>query len=141
MSASIRGHLAQVKFFKNGQPMQIVNCTSFEVSQDSSFSRSFYVGAAAPEGDQTVEGWSGSAEFEVKDSAIDDFMDGLITGNLNGVGVDEVTITVQEQYADGQVRAYVYYDIQAKMNHKVGGLQEKLTKRIEFQASGRLSLS
>jgi hypothetical protein len=98
------------------------------------------VGASVGEGDQSVEGWSGSCDFEVKSAAIDDFIDAMIAGNLAGVGLDETTLVVNENYADGQVRSYVYYDVQYKMSHKIGGLTEKVTKSLEFQASGRILL-
>ena len=53
MSASIRGHQAIFKIFKDSGETNIVDITSVDVSQDSSFSRTFYVGRPLPEGDQT----------------------------------------------------------------------------------------
>lgn len=140
MSASIRGHSGQFKIFENGALSKIVDLTSVDVSQDSSFSRTFYVGKAVPEGDQSIEGWSGSVEAEVKDSSIDKFIDALITNNLNGIGVSDYTFIVTENYPDGKVQSYVYFDVQWKMSRRQAGLNEKITKRLEFQASGRIAL-
>jgi hypothetical protein len=140
MSASIRGHQGSFKIFRNGQVSKIVDITSIDISQDSSFSRTFYVGKAVPEGDQTIEGWSGSLELEVKDQEVDKFIDALVTNNLNGIGVEDVTFITTERYPDGRIGSYVYFDCQFKMSKRQSGLNEKMTKRLEFQASGRLPL-
>jgi hypothetical protein len=140
MPASIRGHQGQFKIFKDGAQQDIVNLTRVEVNQDSSFSRSFYVGSTMGEGDQSIEGWSGSLEAEVKDSAIDEFIDALVDDNLAGIGVSDYTFITTENYPDGRTKSYVYFDCQFKMSRSQGGLQDKMTKRLEFQASGRKPL-
>ncbi len=137
---SIRGHQGQIEFFKNGQPTNILNITRFEVAQDSSFSRSFYVGNPIPEGDQTIDGWSGSADLEVKDDTAEQLIDALINSNLAGVGVDEVTMVLTENYPDGRLASYVYSDMQMKLSKTNPGQNEKVTKRLEFQASIRTKL-
>lgn len=140
MAASIRGHQGVIKIFKAGQQTGLVHITSADINQDSSFTRSMYVGAQYPEGDQSMEGWSGSMELEVKDASVDEFIDALITNNLNGIGVEEITVLMTENYPNGQTKSYVYFDCQFKMSKRQGGLNEKMTKRLEFQASGRLPL-
>lgn len=140
MSASIRGHQGQIKFFQDGQIVKIANLTSVDITQDSSFTRSNYVGQSEPEGDQAMNGWSGSADAETKDASIDDFIDGLVTANLNGIGVSSYAFTSTELYTDGTTRSYVYYDAQFKMSRKQEGLQAKITKRLDFQCSGRKKL-
>jgi len=140
MPASIRGHQGRIKVFENGEEKSIVNITRAEVNQDSTFSRSHYVGQQQPEGDQTVEGWSGSMDLEVKDNEVDAFIDALVTNNLNGIGVSDYTLVLSELYADGQISSHVYYDMQFKMSKTQPAQTEKVTKRLEFQASGRLPL-
>lgn len=140
MAASIRGHQGQIKFYQDGAQVGIVNLTNVDINQDSTFMRSNYVGQPEPEGDQAIEGWSGSIDAEVKDAAIDKFIDALVTNNLNGIGVSDYAVVSTENYADGTSQSYVYYDMQFKMGKKQGGLQEKITKRLEFQASGRKPL-
>jgi hypothetical protein len=140
MSASIRGHQGQFKVYENGALVNIVNLTSVDVSQDSSFMRSFYVGNVTGEGDQAIEGWSGSVETEVKDDAVDLFIDALIQNNLAGIGVSDYTFITTEFYPDGASSNYVYFDVQWKMSKRQAGLNEKMTKRLEFQASGRKRL-
>jgi len=140
MSASIRGHQGQFKIFQDGALQNIVNLTNVEVNQDSTFSRSMYVGQQVPEGDQSIEGWSGSVEAEVKDASIDEFIDALVTNNLNGIGVSDYTFITTENYPDGTSKSYVYFDVQFKMSRRNPGLNEKITKRLEFQASGRIAL-
>jgi hypothetical protein len=140
MPASIRGHQGQFKLFENGALVNIVHLTSVDCNQDSSFQRTYYVGAAQPEGDQSIEGWSGSVECEVKDAEVDTFIDALVANNLNGIGVSDYTFMTTENYPDGSTRSYVYYDVQWKMSRRQSGLNEKVTKRLEFQASGRQAL-
>ena len=140
VNPSIRGHKGQFKLFENGQLSNIVDITSVSVSQDSSFSRTMYVGRALPEGDQSIEGWSGSIDLEVKDAAVDDLIDALVTNNLNGIGVSDYTFLSIEEYSDGSRRSYVYFDVQWKMSKTNGGLTDKITKSMEFQASGRIKL-
>jgi len=137
---SIRGHKGQFKIFENGQLTDIVDITSVDVSQDSTFSRTNYVGRAVPEGDQSVEGWSGSVSLEVKDASVDEFIDGLVTNNLNGIGVSDYTFMTTEEYGNGGVKSYVYFDVQWKMSRQQSGLTEKMTKKLDFQASGRIAL-
>lgn len=137
MTSSIRGHQGSFKIFENGALVNILHLTSVDVNQDSTFQRSYYVGAAVPEGDQTIEGWSGSCELEVKDDEAELFIDALVNNNLNGIGVSDYTFIVNEFYPDGQGTSYVYYDVQWKLSRRQSGLNEKVTKRLEFQASGR----
>ena len=137
---SIRGHKGQFKLFENGVLTNIVDITSVNVSMDSSFSRTNYVGRPLPEGDQSIEGWSGSCDLEVKDSSVDSFIDALVTNNLNGIGVSDYTFVTTEEYGDGTRASYVYFDCQFKMSRQNGGLTEKITKTLDFQASGRVRL-
>jgi hypothetical protein len=139
-NASIRGHQGAFRVFENAALVNIVNLTSVEINQDSSFSRSFYVGNAIGEGDQAIEGWSGSVEAEVKDASIDEFIDALVTNNLNGIGVSDYTFISTENYPDGTSKSYAYFGVQWKMSKRQSGLNEKMTKRLEFQADGRISL-
>lgn len=140
MSASIRGHQAVLKFYRDGGALELLNLTKVNIQQDSSFSRSFYLGQAQPEGDQSIEGWSGTVDAEVKDSSMDDLIDALIEQNLAGIGVQDHTMVHTENYADGSSKSWVYYDMQFKMSKDQGGLNEKMTKRLDFQASGRRPL-
>lgn len=137
---SIRGHQGQFKIFENGSLANIVDLTTVEVNQDSTFMRTMYVGRSIPEGDQAIEGWSGSIELEVKDAAVDEFIDALVTNNLNGIGVSDYSFTTTELYSDGTLKSYVYFDVQFKMSRRQSGLNEKMTKRMEFQASGRIPI-
>lgn len=133
---SIRGHHGRIKILLNGAVQQILHLTNFEVNQDSDFSRSKYVGNAVPEGDQVENGWSGTVDLEVKDATADDLIDALISTNLAGIGGDEVVFIEDEYYLDGQIRSYVYFDVQVKLSKRKPS-NEKQTKRLDFQASGR----
>jgi hypothetical protein len=99
-----------------------------------------YVGNPVPEGDQTIEGFSGSFDMEVKDNSLDTFIDGLISNNLAGIGVSDYTFISTENYADGTSSSYVYFDCQFKMSKTQGGLNAKMTKKLDFQCGGRLLL-
>ncbi len=141
MSASIRGHQGVIKVFKNNQEQaDIVNITRAEVNQDSTFMRSFYVGQQTPEGDQSIEGWSGNMDLEVKDASVDEFIDALITDNLNGIGVADYAIVMTEYYPNGTSQSHYYADCQFKMSKTQPAMTEKVTKRLEFQCSRRLPL-
>lgn len=140
MAASIRGHMGQIKLFQDGAIVGIIDITSVDINQDSSFMRSNYVGRAVPEGDQSIDGWSGSIDTEVKNAEVDKFIDALISNNLAGVGVSDYTFVTTEYYPDGRTNSYVYYDCQFKMGRKQGGQNEKITKKLDFQCSGRQSL-
>lgn len=140
MAASIRGHQATFKMYENGSEVVIDTITNVSVNQDSNFSRSFYVGAPIPEGDQTIEGWSGSFDLEVKEDRIETFMDALITNNLNGIGVSDYTFITTENYPNGTSASYVYFDCQFNLSKTASGLNEKVTKSVNFQASGRIRI-
>lgn len=140
MSASIRGHQGQFKVFVDGALENIVNITKVDINQKSDFMQSNFVGNPVPEGDQSISGWEGSLDVEVKDSAVDDFIDALTTNNLNGIGVSDYTFISTENYADGSTSSHVYFDCQFKMSKSQEGLQSKITKKLDFQASGRIKL-
>lgn len=80
-------------------------------------------------------------DLEVKGPEADDFIDALVVNNLNGIGVSDYSVITTELYGDGRSRSYVYFDMQWKISKRQAGLNEKMTKRLEFQASGRLPLS
>lgn len=137
MAATIRGHQGTFKLYADGSLVDVQQVTNVQTNMDSSFSRAFYVGNAIGEGDQTVEGWSGSFEMEVKDDKIELFFDALINNNLNGIGVSDYTFLVTENYPDGTTSTYLFTDCQFKMGRKASGLNEKVTKNVDFQAGFR----
>lgn len=137
---SIRGHQGRIRVLRNGGDSEIQYMTSVDVNQDSTFSRSNYVGNPLPEGDQSIEGWSGTMEMEVKDAKVDELIDALVSGNLAGIGVEDIAFIVDEYYTDGTLSSYVYFDVQMRMSKRVAGLTEKQTKRLDWQASGREKL-
>lgn len=137
MSASIRGHQGRFEIYQDGQLAKIVNIKSVDINQDSTLMKSYYVGNSVPEGDQAIEGWSGNLDLEVKDSAVDDFIDALITNNLNGIGMSDYAFIHTELYADGTQKAWSYVDAQFKMSKHQAGLNEKMTKKLDFQAMFR----
>jgi hypothetical protein len=140
MGASIRGHQALFKVFENGAEVVVDTITSVQVQLDSSMSRSFYIGKPVGEGDQSIEGWSGSFEMEVKNDRIEGFIDALITNNLNGIGVSDYSFITTENYPDGTSASYVYFDCQFSYSKNQAGLSDKVTKSVNFQASGRVRL-
>lgn len=140
MSASIRGHQGTFKFYENGGEHVIDTITSLSVNQDSSFSRSQYIGNPIPEGDQSMEGWSGSFDMEVKNDVAEKFIDNLVTNNLNGIGVSDYTFITTENYPNGTSASYVYFDCQFSLSKSQSGLSDKITKSMSFQASGRVRL-
>jgi hypothetical protein len=138
--SSIRGHQGSIKIFKGGQQTGVVHITKFSLDQDAEFSRSEYVGAQFGEGDTAYKGWTGNMDLEVKDASVDDFIDALVTANLNGIGVEEITIVLTENYPNGQTKSHVYFGGQFKMSRSQGGLSEKITKRLDCQFDGRMPL-
>lgn len=138
--ASIRGHQATFKVLQDGKEVVIDSITNVSINQDSSMSRSFYVGKAIGEGDQSIEGWSGSFDMEVKDDTIEQFIDALVNANLNGIGISDYTFITTENYPNGTSASYVYFDCQFSMSKTQSGMSEKVTKSVNFQASGRVRL-
>ena len=137
---SIRGHQGTFRLYENGSLVDILAITSVDVSMDSSFSRAYYVGSNIGEGDQVVEGWSGSIDMEVKDAKVEEFIDALITANLNGVGLSDYTFVITDNYGDGTSKSYVYMDCQFKLSRSAKGMSDKITKKLDFQASTRRPL-
>lgn len=137
---TIRGHQAQIKFFKDGNIVGIVDLTRFEANQDANFMRSKFIGNPIPQGDVAYQGFTGSADLEVRDSIAEELIDALIEQNLGGVGVSDHSISVQEFYDDGSTKSWVYFDVQYRLTASYPNLEEKVTKRLEWQASGRVPL-
>jgi hypothetical protein len=138
---SIRGHQGTLKLYQDGGEIQVFTITRASVNQETSFSRAFYVGARFPEGDQSLDGWTGDIEMEVKGPEIDEFMDALQSSNLAGIGVSDYALVLNEFYADGQSKSYVYFDCQFRLSKTIAGMNEKVMKTYEFQASGRQAVN
>lgn len=139
-NASIRGNVCQLKLFRDGGDLEVINVKNFEVNQASTFIKSMYVGAQVPVGDQSIEGWEGSLEIDVVDARIDEIIDALVTANLAGVGISDYSMVHTDTYPKGTVKSYVYFDMQFKLSRRVPGMNEKVTQRLEFQAMGRQAL-
>ena len=137
---TIRGHQAFVRMYIDGQQRTIDTITRFSVSEDSSFSRQYFVGTPFAQGDQSIDGWSGNFETQVSGDQVDALVDALITPNQAGVSIPDPSIVATEQYTDGTTATYVYFDVQFRMSKDQGGLQEKVMKRLDWQASGRVRL-
>lgn len=138
--ATIRGHQGQFKTYQDGAEVVIDSKTRVSINQDSTFMRSHFVGNPIPEGDQAIEGFSGQIEMEVRNDVADRFIDALITNNLNGIGVSDYTFISTESYSNGTSASYVYFDCQWKLSKDQSGQTEKITKRLDFQCSGRVRL-
>jgi hypothetical protein len=138
---SIRGHQGTLKIFRDGGEIDIFTIRSADITEDSDFTRSFFVGQRRGEGDQTINGYSGSVEMEVKGPEIDEFMDALQADNLNGIGVKDYSLVLSEFYGDGRAKSYVYFDCQFRMDKRISGLNEKVIKTYAFQASGRQAVN
>ena len=138
---SIRGHQGTLKLYTDGGEEQIYTITSADVNMESSFTRSFFIGARFPEGDQSIDGWSGTLEMEVKGPEIDEFIDALQADNLAGIGIKDYSVVLTEFYTDGRAKSHMYFDCQFKLSKRLSGLNEKVTKRYEFQASGRQAVN
>lgn len=136
-NASIRGHQGSIKIYQDGGEVKIIAIKTVDVNQDSGFITSNYVGDPIVENDQSIDGFSGTAEMEVKDSVAEQFIDALITNNLNGIGVSDYTFVITENYPDGTQVAYAYYDVVWKLSRRQAGQQEKVTKKLDFKAAGR----
>lgn len=140
MPASIRGHQARFAVYQDGVNQSFDTITNLSLNQDSNMTKTFYVGAAIPEGDQSIEGWSGSFDMEIKNAKVDEFLDALINNNLAGIGVSQYFFIASELYPDGTVSTYLYSDCQFSLNKTVGGLNSKVTKSVNFQAMSRVKL-
>lgn len=140
MPASIRGHMGQFQMIENGRVVETFEVTNVQINQDSNFQKTFYVGNPIPEGDQSIEGFSGSCDFEVKNASLERFIDALITNNLNGIGVSDYAFVVTENYPDGTSSTYAYNDVQWRYSRNQSGLNEKITKRLDFQAMSRVPI-
>ena len=134
---TIRGHQTALKVIKDGKQVTIDTITDFSVDMDSTFMRSKFVGRAVPEGDQAIEGWSGSMNMEVRNSEVEEIIDALVTANLNGIGITEFILLDTENYADGSSVTYAYMDVQLGYGKQAKGLDAKVTKSVKFQSSFR----
>ena len=139
--ATIRGHQASFRIFKNGVEQVFDAITRVSVSEESSLERKAYVGRPTTESDKSHMGWSGSFEMEARNKLIEDFMDALITDTLNGIGVTDYSFTITEIYGDGSRAAHVYTNCLFKYGREQTGLDNKVTKSIEFIASQRVRVA
>jgi len=136
-SKAIQGKDTQIRLFRNGTLVNVVEVSNFNVKQDADFTRSSYLGNVPSIGDVNHKGWSGDFEVEVVNAAIDDLIDALITENLSRIDYEEIVIHDQENYRDGTKAAWVYYGIQMRYSKTASGRDEKVKKKIEFQADER----
>ena len=141
LQSTIRGHQAIFKFYQDGQEVVIDSITKVDVNQDAQHSKHVYVGNPIPERDTQYLGWNGSFEMEVRNDVIEKFMDALIAGNLNGIGVSDYTFIIRELYPDGTQSSYAYTDVVFSMARTQGGMDTKVMKTINFEAGTRIPLA
>lgn len=137
MGGGIRGHQGEFRILKNGQIVNIVHITRVSDKMDSTMMRSKYVGNPIPAGDQAIEGWSGSMVVETVDDEVEQIIDAIVTSNLAGIGADDFAFVRTENYPDGSSSSYLYSDVQIGYSRENGGLDEKITKTLDWQASVR----
>ena len=138
LQPTIRGHQAFFKLFRNGQQVIIDALTNVSINQEKTIEAYNYVGKAVPETDVMYMGWSGSFEIQVRDSTIEDFIDALITENLNGIGVSDCAFLCTENYPNGTTVTYVYTDCKFGIARQQGGSDSKITKTLDWRAGGRV---
>lgn len=134
---TIRGHQGIVKAFVDGEEQVIDSITRFSMNQDASPTRQFFVGNPYPEGDTSYEGWSGTIDLQVRNAVVDDLIDRIVDANHRGLAVPDVSILLTERYTDGTSATWAFFDVQLRMSRDQSGLQEKITKRLDVQASVR----
>ena len=137
MGVSIRGNNYRIDVLIDGKEFTIDSITNVSINQDSTFTRSQYVGQGITEGDQTHEGWSGSLDMEVKSAIAEIIIDAITAGVINGVGAPKVAFVETELYTDGTSASYMYGDVQLKISKTVGGQATKTTKKLDIQAAYR----
>ena len=138
--ASIRGHQGEFRILEDGNVVDIIEVLNVSVKMDGQMMRSKYVGRATPVGDQAIEGWSGSMDMEVVDDTVELFIDNLVNNNLAGIGVADYAFVVTENYDNGTSASYLYSDCQFMYSRENGGLDAKITKKLDFQASTRIRI-
>lgn len=137
---TIRGHQTQLRILEDGQVVDIVEITKFTAKMDNTFMRSRFVGKSKPVGDQSIDGWSGNCACEVANSKIEDFIDALVNNNLAGIGVKDYALVDTELYDDGTSATYLYDDVQWAWSKESGSYDVKVTKSLDWQASGRTKI-
>ena len=60
--------------------------------------------------------------------------------NINGIDVSEYTMTDTELYRDGTQKTYVYSGLRMSVSKSSGGLTDKVTKSVTFQADARVEV-
>lgn len=134
---SIQGRDTQIRLFKSGNLVNIIEILNFNHRQDADFIRGEYLGNTKSVGDTSHKGWSGDFEAEVLDSTIDDLIDALIEQNLERLDIDEISLLEVENYRDGRRAGWVYTGVQLKYSKSVGSRSEKIRKKLEWQADDR----
>ena len=138
---TIRGDKVDVRLFENGELKVIGPLTRISINQESNPTRHFYVGNVIPEGDQSISGYSGSLDYEARNRQFNDFFDRMEKAIQTGVAVPSYTMVVTERYNDGTHSIYAYADMQFTFSVDAAGLQEKVMKRVNWQASSRSKIS
>lgn len=136
-SSAVKGKDTKVRLMRNGTPVAAIGLKSFSADQDAEFTRDEYLGEVQGVGDTDHKGWTGSMEFEVNSAAVADFIDALVTNNLERVNADEVTILHTIFYRDGSQKAWAYSGVQAKYGAEVPGMHDKSTEKLDWQADDR----
>ena len=144
MAATIRGDNAHIIIVEDGERLPIFEIVNFEASSKTEEHESFFVGRKDPETDALERGWTGSFTVEVKSAVIDDLMNRIMTARRSRVAPPDVRITMIEDYVKADTPESVRSDLSSKTfldcqliyaNLRTGGLNEKITKTIGFNAS------
>ena len=134
---TIRGNSAQIRTIRNGEVINVGPITNFQSSMDSEFFRTFGVGDSVGKSDQAINGWTGRFDLELDNPGLSDFINDMVTENLNGVGLSDYVIVQTFFYSDGQSRSFAFTDCVFRYSENVPTNQGKITASVDFQASRR----
>ena len=144
MAAAIRGDNVHLVITMDGERLPLVEVMNFEASSKTEEHEDYYIGRKDPETDALERGWTGSFTSNVKSAVIDDALNRIMIARRSRVAAPTVNITLIEDYIKEDTPESVRSDLSSKTflncqliyaNVRSGGLNEKLTKTITFNAS------
>ncbi|MDZ7703182.1 MAG: hypothetical protein U5L04_01700 [Trueperaceae bacterium] len=125
----------------DGELLKTIQPNSMTAQPDENTERQERCGTREQPPRQTFMGWSGDAEFEKEDFALDDLLGKQMDAYFNGEPVGSVDI-IQNKYIPklGSTKTYRYIDAKFSVNESAGGQKDAVTQSYTWTAKRRVEV-
>jgi len=132
-----RGSDVQIRLIVNGELETVWNANSFEVNEDENKERIERLGTSKKPNEKTVDGFSGTLEFDADGPELDDLLDAAHQARRDRQDYKFNILDRTYYPKSGESRTYVYPNCVFSLSKSASGQKEAVTQSLEWQSEMR----